>query len=180
MDNNEKKPDNSYNEPWDKNNIQWQRALSHYASWGVEFEEKEDNIITARQVKLVGHKILNQKQLIKRGRDLYPDKKYKIVPITYTLDVSDITPEWIQEQMKTYGVRPKDLSRQLAITPSTTSTAINGTRPISPPTKALFYYYFMAKRLSRELEGASEEEVAQAFAEALARIKERKAQETQE
>lgn len=178
MDKDKNPFEGSYEQPWDRDNIQWRRAKAMYASWGIKIEEKEDNIVLVTQTKLYnGHRIFNQKELVHRGRTLYPDKRYKVTPVTYTLSISDITPEWIQEQMRLYGVKPKDFARQLALTNSTISLAINGTRPVAPYTKALFYYYFMAKRLSREMVGLSDEEVTQAFTEALAKLKERKAEQ---
>lgn len=87
------------------------------------------------------------------------------MPITFPLQVAEVTPEWIREQMELYHVRTKDLINQLALGSSGVSIAINGTRPIAPSTKALFYYYFATKRLGADLAmGISPEEIAEALA----------------
>lgn len=160
---------------WDKDNIQWQRLYSHvYYTLGVEVELTEGDVVKVRQVAFKKLRIYNQKELHKIGRDLYPDKRYKIHPTTFSLQVEDITPEWIQEQMVRYGVKPKDLVQQLALGKATISVVINGIREVAPSTKALFYYYFQTKRLGYEL---AQEVTAEEFAEALALVKARKAQE---
>lgn len=167
----------SHLKPWDKDNIQWRRAEAMFASWGIEFEECEDNVVIVRQVRHVGNRIFNQKELVSRGRSMYPDSKYKIHPVTFSLQVEDITPQWIQEQMKLYGIKSKDLGRQLALGKSTISIVINGIRDVAPSTKALFYYYFQTKRLGYEL---AQEVTAEELSEALAIVKARKAGEAQD
>lgn len=150
---------------WDSSNIQWRRSRAMYKASGIDFEELGDNQIRVTQREFKGFRIFNQRELVERARSLYPDKKYKIVPITFPLQVAQVTPEWIQEQMKLYHVRTKDLINQLALGSSGVSIAINGTRPIAPSTKALFYYYFATKRLGAELAtGVSPEEIAEALA----------------
>lgn len=140
-------------QPWSEGNPQWEKMHAHYYyKQGIDVSTANDDpsIIVVEQVSLTerGY-IYTQRELIEKGRYLYPDKKYKIVPLTYQLNVDDITPEWIQEQMALYGVKPKDLAKQLALTKSSVSIVINGTRPIAASTKALIYYYFLSLKLGR-------------------------------
>lgn len=139
-------------QPWREGNPQWEKMHAHYYKQGIDIRTADDDpsVIIVAQTTL-GDKglILTQKELHARARTLYPDKSYKIMPLTFSLDTDAITPEWIQEQMALYGVKPKDLIKQLALTKSSVSIVINGTRPIAASTKALIYYYFLSLKLGR-------------------------------
>lgn len=167
----------SHLKPWDKDNIQWQRARAMMAASGIKIEELEDGRVKVTQTKFEGARLFNQKELISRGRTFYPDPKYKVVANTYNFDADMITPEWVREQMERYGVRPKDLVHQTGIYASSISELINGNRPMSVPVKALFFYYFQTKRLGYEL---AQEVTAEELSEALAIVKARKAGEAQD
>lgn len=148
-----------------------------YAAGGIKIEEMEDNKVKVTQTKFDGFRLFNQKELVSRGRTLYPQKKYKVVANTFSFQADSISPEWIREQMQLYGIRPKDLVHQLGINSSNISELINGKRPLSTPVSALFYYYFQTKRLGYEL---AKETTAEELAEALALVKARKAEQLKE
>lgn len=140
-------------QPWGEGNPQWEKMHAHYYyKQGIDIRTADDDtsVVVAEQVSLTERGcIYTQRELIEKARYLYPSKQYKIVPLTYQLNVDDVTPEWIQEQMALYGVKPKDLVKQLALTKSSVSIIINGTRPIAASTKALIYYYFLSLKLGR-------------------------------
>lgn len=139
--------------PWNENNIQFKRLRSwYYHQNGVEIKplDEDPTIILVRQWSLTDRGCLyTRKALVEKARRLYPDKKYKIRVNTYSLQIDDITPEWIQEQMQLYGVKPSDLVHQIALSKSSVSLLINGTRPMGMYTKALIFYYFLSLKLSK-------------------------------
>ena len=92
--------------------------------------------------------ILNQKQLIERGKELYPDAK--IIPVAYSLNVDDITIEWIESKMQEFGIKRNDLIKQLAIDRSSLSLIMSGKRELSKPMRATFFYYFLTYELNRD------------------------------
>lgn len=126
--------------------------IAQYRSSGICITETEDNIVVVEQTKLDDkHWMMTQRELIKRGRTVYPEKRYKIVPVTYSLDLSTITPEWIQEQMQEYDIRPKDLTRQLGLNASEVSLLLSGKRNMTRSIRSMFYYYFLSYRLSKDM-----------------------------
>lgn len=141
---------------------------------GVEVTEEGEGIIKVKQARFSNYQLYTQRELIKMGRDLYPSKEYKIIPVTYPFDARSVTPEWIREQMQRWDIRPKDLTHHLGIRSSNISELINGVRPLSAPVSALFYYFFQVKRLGYEL---ANETTAEELAEALAIVKARKAEQ---
>jgi hypothetical protein len=92
--------------------------------------------------------ILNQKQLIERAKELYPDAK--IVPVVFSLDVDGINLEWIENKMNEFGIKRNDLIKQLAIDKSSLSLIISGKRELSEPMRATFFYYFLTYELNRD------------------------------
>ena len=95
---------------------------------GLTFETLPDGRVKVLQDRLINGFILNQKQLIERGRELYPDAK--IIPAVFCLDVGSIDVPWIEEKMKEFGIKRKDLIKQLAIDGSSLSHLIRQTRTI--------------------------------------------------
>lgn len=157
---------------WGKSNVQWLRLRAWMRGrMGVEVTDEGGNIIKVKQTRFVSYKLYTQKELIKMGRDLYPDKRYKITPVTYPFDARSITPEWIREQMTRWDIRPKDLTHHLGLSASAISELINGGRPLSAPVSALFYYFFQVKRLGDEL---TNEITAEELREALEVVKRRR------
>lgn len=163
---------------WDESNVQWARLHSWYHNQqGVEIKPlaEDPTVILSRQWSLTDRGCLyTRKDLVEKARRLYPDKKYKVGVNTYSLQVSDITPEWIQEQMQLYGVKPSDLVRQLALSKASVSVLINGNRPMASHTKALIFYYFLSLRLSKI---AYSDINASELQEALEYIRQKRAQE---
>ena len=83
-----------------------------------------------------------------RGKELYPDAK--IIPVAYSLNVDDITVEWIESKMQEFGIKRNDLIKQLAIDRSSLSLIMSGKRELSKPMRATFFYYFLTYELNRD------------------------------
>lgn len=123
-------------------------SISGYKQMGVEIEPLEDGTVKVTQSRLINGYILNQKQLIERGKEAFPDSK--IIPVVYSLDVDDITLEWIETRMLEFGIKRNDLIKQLAIDRSSLSLILSGKRELSKPMRATFFYYFMTYELNRD------------------------------
>lgn len=139
-------------EQLDKTSIHFKRMIGQYRAVGIEFREKPDDYIVVQQMRIDPNGwMLTQRELVERARTVYPDKKYKILPVTYALELGDITAEWVCEQMRAYGLRPKDLVRQLGITQSEVSLFTTGKRAMTRAIRSMFYYYFLSYQLNRDL-----------------------------
>lgn len=101
------------------------------------------------QSSLYNGYILNQKQLVERAKKIFPDKKVR--PSVFSLDVSEITLNWIKSKMDEFGIKRKDLIKQLAIDKSSLSLLLSGSTELSKRTKATFFYYFLSYELNRDL-----------------------------
>lgn len=56
-----------------------------------------------------------------------------------------VTPEWIQKQISTLGIKYKDIVKETGIHKATISAYANGLKPLSGVTRAMFYFYFKSK-----------------------------------
>lgn len=123
-------------------------SITNYKKAGISFEVMDDGAVKVSQTKLINGYILNQKQLIERGKDVYPDKK--IIPVVFSLDVKNITIEWIETKMAEFGIKRNDLIKQLAIDRCSLSLIMSGKRELSKPMRATFFYYFLTYELNRD------------------------------
>lgn len=123
-------------------------SITNYKRAGISLEVLDDDTVKVSQTKLINGYILNQKQLIERGKDVYPDKK--IIPVVFSLNVEDITLEWIESKMDEFGIKRNDLIKQLAIDRSSLSLIMSGKRELSKPMRATFFYYFLTYKLNRD------------------------------
>lgn len=123
-------------------------SIKGYSRLGISIEPLKDGTVKVIQSKLINGYILNQKQLIERGKEVYPDAK--IIPVVYSLNVDDITLEWIESRMKEFGIKRNDLIKQLAIDSSSLSLILSGKRELSKPMRATFFYYFLTYELNRD------------------------------
>ena len=122
--------------------------INGYRRMGIVIDLLEDGTVKVTQTRLINGYILNQKQLIERGKDIYPDAK--IIPVAYSLNVDDITVEWIESKMQEFGIKRNDLIKQLAIDRSSLSLIMSGKRELSKPMRATFFYYFLTYELNRD------------------------------
>ncbi len=123
-------------------------SITNYKRAGISLEVLDNDTVKVSQTKLINGYILNQKQLIERGKDVYPDKK--IIPVVFSLNVEDITLEWIESKMAEFGIKRNDLIKQLAIDRSSLSLIMSGKRELSKPIRATFFYYFLTYELNRD------------------------------
>ena len=121
-------------------------CISLYAKAGIAITELDDTKVKVHQVHTNGN-LLTQKQLVDRGKKLYPDKI--IIPVVYSLNVDSITPDWVKEQMSRCGIYQKDLVKQLAINKSTISKYLSGAVGMTKSVRALFFYYFLTFEQNR-------------------------------
>lgn len=131
------------------NMAEWEIKTSlRYNPLGVDIRELGDGIVMVTQSRLINGYILNQKQLIERGKEAFPGSK--IIPVVYSLNVDDITLDWIETKMQEYGIKRNDLIKQLAIDRSSLSLIMSGKRELSKPMRATFFYYFLTYELNRD------------------------------
>ena len=123
-------------------------SITNYKRAGISLEVLDDDTVKVSQTKLINGYILNQKQLIERGKDVYPNKK--IIPVVFSLNVEVITLEWIESKMNEFGIKRNDLIKQLAIDRSSLSLIMSGKRELSKPMRATFFYYFLTYELNRD------------------------------
>lgn len=124
------------------------QSIMGYNRLGINIEPLEDGTVKVTQSRLINGYILNQKQLIERGKEIYPDAK--IIPVVYSLNVDDITIEWIESKMREFSIKRNDLIKQLAIDRSSLSLVLSGKRELSKPMRATFFYYFLTYELNRD------------------------------
>lgn len=148
------------------------RSIARLAAIGIELTPPDDNdIVTIQQKELHNGRIRTNKELHQLARHLYPDKRYKIRPVTFALNLDIVTPEWIRERMEALNIHSKDLVQQLGITSSEISVFVNGKRPMSRSMRSMFYYYFLTFELNSRVRL---DVTAQDLSEALDIIRERK------
>ena len=124
------------------------QSISGYDRLGISIEPLQDGTVKVTQSRLINCYILNQKQLIERGKEVYPDAK--IIPVVFSLNVDDITIGWIESKMQEFGIKRNDLIKQLAIDRSSLSLILSGKRELSKPMRATFFYYFLTYELNRD------------------------------
>lgn len=115
---------------------------------GIDIELIDDETVKITQSRLLNGFILNQKQLVERAKEVFPG--YKVVPIVHSIEVNEITVEWIEERMKEFGIKRNDLIKQLAIDKSTLSSMFSGDRGLTKSQRAAFFFYFLTYELNRD------------------------------
>lgn len=125
-----------------------QLSIQNYKKIGIDIEVLNENTVKIVQSRIINGYILNKKELIDRAKEVFPG--WKIQPVRYSLDVSDISLQWIQDKMKEFGLNTNDLVSQLALDKSTLSLIFSGERKMNKSVKALFFYYFLTYELNRD------------------------------
>ena len=120
---------------------------------GIDITIEGDTIII-KQSRPINGRILNQKELYERAREIYPEAK--VVPVVYSLDVDMITLDWISGKMDEFGIKHNDLVKQLAIDKSSLSSIFSGDRGLSKGQKAAFFFYFLSYELNRDFRRKNE------------------------
>jgi len=125
------------------------KSISNYAASGIDIELIDNETVKIKQSRLINGYILNNKQLHERAREVFPD--HKIIPVVYSLDVDDISLNWVESKMKEFGLSRKDLIKQIAIDKSSLSLILSGDREIPKGVRSTFFYYFLTYELNRDL-----------------------------
>jgi len=115
----------------------------------VEYSATEI-IIRVVQDKNPNGNQFEQKRLIEIVHEtfdqFFPGRKIKVHPIPYSESpVDQVDSKWIEEKMLATGTKLKDIAKDTGLNKTQLSALVNGQKPLSQVTKALFYYYFMNK-----------------------------------
>ena len=130
-------------------------SIANYRRMGIDIEIIEEGKVKITQSRLINGYILNQKELVNRAWEVFP--QWRVVPVVFSLDVGEITLEWIKGKMEEFGIKRKDLIKQLAIDESSLSLYFSGKRGMDKSQRAAFYYYFLTYELNRDFREAISE-----------------------
>jgi len=88
--------------------------------------------------------------LILRTKELFshffPEYEIVVTAIPYQANPTEqVTPEYIRDAMTSYDIKVKDIVEETGIDKSNVSAWVNGTRAMSQPVRAMFYYYIRQK-----------------------------------
>lgn len=129
-------------------------ALQHRKFARITFKilsvaEKVIHIHTV-QTKSPHENHADENRLILRTKELFlhffPDYEIAVSATPYQANQTQkVTPEYIREAMTNYDIKVKDIVDETGIDKSNVSAWVNGTRPMSQPVRAMFYYYIWQK-----------------------------------
>ncbi|QDO95745.1 hypothetical protein FNB79_15275 [Formosa sediminum] len=130
--------------------------MGKHKATGIQIELLELDGNTARvkicQKSIFNGYILNQKQLVDIVKSVFEPTtlQTKVIPVVYSLQVNHIDLDWITSKMQEFGIKRKDLIKQLAIDKSSLSLILSGKRELSKPIRATFFYYFLTYEINKE------------------------------
>ncbi|WP_353719768.1 hypothetical protein [Dyadobacter sp. 676] len=129
-------------------------ALQHRKFSRITFKilSRESNklVIQTVQTKSPHENYADEETLIQRTRELFlkffPDYEIVVNASIYQENpTQQVTPEYIREAMTNYHIKVKDIVDDTGIDKSNVSAWVNGTRAMSQPVRAMFYYYLWQK-----------------------------------
>ena len=129
--------------------------IKNYSKVGIDIEllELSDSTVKVKiaQNRLVNGYMLTQKELVTRAKGLFESTGLKVVviPSVYSVDVSNVTVQWITQKMEEFAIRRKDIIKQLPITESALSLYMSEERSLTLVVKGAFYHYFKNYELNR-------------------------------
>jgi len=133
------------------------QSISNYGRMGIvieilEMDDKEARVKVVQKHSPNGY-FLNQKQLVERVKEVFEHTglKTKVYPVVYKIDVNEVTPEWIKSKMDEFGIKRKDIIRQLDLDISSLSLMLKGQRKMNKMVRSAFYYYFLTYQINRDL-----------------------------
>lgn len=138
--------------PADVERMEYAAAL-HRTHSNITFKivqcSDQDVIIQAAQGRSEADNYFPAKRLIEIVHDtfdrFFDGKRVKVHPIEYKQPESmSVTAEWIRKQMLDHSIKLKTIAEDTGIDYTQLSAITSGTRQLSKPMKALFYYYFLA------------------------------------
>ncbi len=132
-------------------------SILNYAAAGIIIDfidfDGTTATLTITQANLINGYILSNKELYDRAKEMFfgvDEIKFKIIPSVFSLNIDNITIQWIECKMSEFGINRKDLVKQLAIDKSSLSLILSGNRELSKPMRATFFYYFLTYELNRD------------------------------
>lgn len=105
-------------------------------------------IVRAEQKEAVNDSILTKKELMERVREMFAgeipeDWKLTVSAVNFDRkDIAAVNGEWIENNMKRLGLKPKDIASRMCLDKSTMSLILSGERNLSRLGRAAFYYFF--------------------------------------
>ena len=128
-------------------------AVRNLKSVGIEIEFIDESHLRIIQKTNYNNFILTKNELVDRAKKIFPS--FIVKPVRFSLDISVVTPEWVNTKIKEIGLNKNDLVAQTALDASSISLILSGERKMNKSVKALFYYYFLMYELNRDLRGDS-------------------------
>lgn len=129
------------------------RLLLEHSNISFKIISVGENTITVKssQGKQSDGVYADTKKLHTRTTDLFikylPEHKIVVQPVPFQVAQVDIVqPEWLAEKLLSTGIKIKDIQADTGIDKTNLSAWVKGTRPMSQPVKAMFYYYFQIDR----------------------------------
>ncbi|MDJ1470339.1 hypothetical protein [Xanthocytophaga flava] len=119
-----------------------------YSNITFEVLDKDTPTIKVKQGKTFQKVYFDQKRLIEIAKETFEPFVDKIhVHATEYVEspIEVVKPEWIGKEMNQLKIKLKDMVPELGVEKAELSAMINGHRPISQRSKAMFYYYFVSK-----------------------------------
>ena len=117
-------------------------TITNLKEIGIQFEFPKQDLVIVRQTEVVYNQLFANKQLHSFGRELFT-APIIIKPVVYSLDLSQITIEWVTNQMKLYHINAKDLQRQVGFKKETITGFFKLGKTLQPREKSSLYYYFL-------------------------------------
>lgn len=119
----------------------------HYSKIEFKILEIKDDEITVRvtQGESPAENHLTNRELVSRAKELFnhflPDKIIHVRAFPYNVPkVDEVSPAWIQNRMTAKSISQKAMADETGIDKTNLSAWINGTRPMSQPVKAMFWF----------------------------------------
>jgi len=108
---------------------------------GIEFSFPDDETIVIKQKEIPQNRLFSNKQLYVLVKEIFPESK--IIPVVFSLNLNIVTIEWVTKQMQLYGIKSKDLQRQLGFKKEIINNFLKSGSRLEPTEKAALFYYFL-------------------------------------
>ncbi|MBV7531818.1 hypothetical protein [Chitinophaga sp. sic0106] len=108
--------------------------------------------VAVKQEKSPTGKYFTQKELIERIKqqfgEFFPGQKIHVRAVPFAgQKISQVSPEWIEQQMLHYGIKLKDIVAETGLNASQLASVKSGDKPISDVMAAMLWFYFYSKKL---------------------------------
>jgi len=138
------------------NKLEYGAAMHRrYSNISFKIKEVTDKqiIIQVIQGRTPSKNYADKQRLIETVHALFDkhagNRKVIVQPKVYEeTPVNEVDASWINDHMLTLGTKLKDIEADTGLNKTQLSALINGNKPISQVTKAMFFYYFAFKNNS--------------------------------